>query len=165
MSLKLTRLSPWSVNPQHPNVDVATRRSKRSRSQAGDSCQDQGSANVVSDSPTPASQRNKSQVNKTTCSAICANATSVVTGMNLVQDPNLPTPATSHHSPMEEAMLFRLQSVQRVLAIGSFGRVYLARYTFNQCSRFYVVNSMPVQAEKCLHAHSQMLHESFVAYM
>ncbi len=165
MSLKLTRLSPWSVNPQHPNVDVATRRSKRSRSQGGGTDQGQGIANFVSDSPSPASQRNKSQVNKTTRLAICASATSVVTGMKWIQGPTLPTSATSHHAPMEEAMLFRLQSVQRVLAIGSSGRVYLARYTFNQCSCFYVVNNMPVQAEKCLHAHSQMLHELFIAYM
>jgi len=83
ISLQLTRLSPWSVNPQHPNLDFTTRQSKRSRSQAGDSCQDQGSADVVSDSPPPASQRNKSQVNLTTRLAICANATSVVTGMKL----------------------------------------------------------------------------------
>lgn len=130
MSLKLTRLSPWSVSTQHPNVAVATRRSKRSSSQGGGNHQDQGTANADSDSLLSAPQRNKSQVKKTNHLAICANATSLVTGMKLSQDPTLPTSATSHHPPKEQAMLFKLHFVQRVLAMGTSGRVYIARYTF-----------------------------------
>ncbi len=48
---------------------------------------------------------------------------------------------------MEEAMLFRLQSVQRVLAIGDSGRVYLARYIVNHCASLHRHGEDNMEAE------------------
>ena len=127
MSLKHQRLAPWSGKPRRPNSNVATRRSKPSRLQGASKHQDKGIANATPGSPMPAPQCNSPQVNNTNVLATCASATHV-TGMKLSQDPTLPM--TSHHRPVEEAMLFKLQCVQRVLAVGSSGRVYIARYTF-----------------------------------
>ena len=128
MSLKLTRLPAWSVNTQHPAVAVPTRRSKRRSSQGGGDPQDQGVTNIDSDSLPSPRRRNKSQVKNTNTLAICVNATSLVIGMGLSQDSALPTSSTSHHPFEEEAMLFKLHYVQRVLATGTSGHVYLARY-------------------------------------
>lgn len=99
--------------------------SKRSRLQGVSKHQATGVANVTPASPMPAPQGNSPQVN-TNVLAICANATPA-TDIKLSQDATLPM--TSHHTPTEEAKLFNLQCVQRVLAVGSSGRVYIARYT------------------------------------
>ena len=98
----------------------------------------------------PAPHCNSPQINNTNVLAICSSATHV-TGMKLNQDPTLPM--TSHHTPVEEAMLFKLQCVQRVLAVGSSGSVYIARYTSLPTVHASVLSiTCNCLAEKCIHA-------------
>ena len=157
--LKLDLLPTWRVNEKHPSIIAGARRSKRSRApyqapsgdqgnEGQDDLEDAAQASLLSG---PALDR--SHAKQATSFAVHADASSRHAGMKpslgqilascqtvpqpqafphkqtQPQDQTLPQAALTFSNPEEEAMLFRLELIERVLATGTSGRVYFARYT------------------------------------
>ncbi len=157
--IKLDLLPTWRVNKTHPSVSAGARRSKRSRAPYQQPGSDQGNEDQDDPEDAPQASLlsgpalDRSHAKQAISFAVHANASSRHAGMKpslgqilpscqtvpqppafpheqtQPQDQTLPQAALTSSNPEEEAMLFRLELIERVLATGTSGRVYFARYT------------------------------------
>lgn len=150
MSLKQPALAKWEGKPSHPNAAVVSTTPNRTRSQTRRP--QQGVSKAGSGSQAALLRGHQSKGMKTKQLALFANASSLQPSRPLV----LPTSAIVPQSPVEEAMSFQLCFVQRVLAEGTSGTVYIARYTiWHTISAlwacvFHGVTSFSRQALQCM---------------
>ena len=123
MSLKQPALDKWKGMPRHPKAAGVSTRPKRTGSQTRR--HQKGVSKAGSGSQASPLKGHQSKGMKSKQLALFANASSLQPSRLLV----LSTSAIGPQSPREEAMSFQLCFVQRVLAEGTSGTVYIARYT------------------------------------
>lgn len=151
MSLKQPALDSWKGMPRHPNAAGISTRPKRTGSHTRR--HQQGVSKAGSSSQVSPLKGHQSKGMKAKQLALFADASS------LQPSRHVPTSALAAQSPVKEAVVFQLCFVQRVLAEGTSGTVYIARYTiWHTISAFWLACSAVCPVVAGRHANACMQH-------